>query len=527
MGRIYKLIGSAVVVGASVLAQAVPQNLDMSKLQEQLDQATRAAQQVDMSKIQEQMAAAERAMQHVDMSQINLQMDRARMQFDVALPALNLSLPQINLSLDQIGARSFNMESMLAFAPFQNEQADRVREQADRVREARDRVREQADRVRENEERKIEWYAEGKESIDENRYDRAVQRFNQLLESDSKWSRADGVYYWKAYALNRLGKRDEALAAVAEIAKQFPQSRWVNDAKALQVEIQQSSGRPVSPDSIDDQDLRLLAINSLMNSDSATAIPLVEKVLNDPKNNLALKSKALFVLAQSRTDKAREVVTAYAKNGSNPDLQIKAVQYLGTFRAKDSTQALADIYAANTNVDVRRAVLRSMAISRDSAHLFTSAKTETNVDLRREAIRSLGSMQASNELAQLYATETNTELKASILQSIMASRGGDRLLEIAKNEKNAELRGDAIRFLGSMRNEKTGDALASLYANESDKTVKDQIIRTLGSQGQGKQLVEITRNEKDPELKRAGVQWLGRMHGSKEATDYLMELISK
>lgn len=344
---------------------------------------------------------------------------------------------------------------------------------------------------------------------------------------DSKWSRVDGVYYWKAYALNKLGKRDEALATVGEIAKQFPQSRWVNDAKALQVEIQQASGRPVSPDSIDDQDLKLLAMSSMMNSNSETTIPLIEGVLNNPKNNLALKSKALFLLAQSRTDKAREVVTAYAKNGSNPDLQIKAVQYLGAFRAKESTKALADIYAANTNVDVRRAVLRSMAGARDSADLFNAAKTETNVDLRREAIRSLGSMQASNELAQLYATETNNDLKASILQSIMASRSTDKLLEIAKNEKNAELRGDAIRYLGSMRNEKTGDALASLYGSESDKNVKDQIIRSLGSQGQGKQLVEITRNEKDPELKREGVQWLGRMHGSKEATDYLMELISK
>jgi hypothetical protein len=39
--------------------------------------------------------------------------------------------------------------------------------------------------------------------------------------------------------------------------------------------------------------------------------------------------------------------------------------------------------------------------------------------------------------------------------------------------------------------------------------------------------VEVTRNEKDRELKAQGVLWLGRMKGSKEATDYLMELINK
>ena len=59
---------------------------------------------------------------------------------------------------------------------------------------------------------------------------------------EAKWSRNDGVFYWKAYALNKLGKRDEAQAALAEIPKQFPQSRWINDAKALQVEIQQAKG---------------------------------------------------------------------------------------------------------------------------------------------------------------------------------------------------------------------------------------------------------------------------------------------
>jgi HEAT repeat protein len=185
------------------------------------------------------------------------------------------------------------------------------------------------------------------------------------------------------------------------------------------------------------------------------------------------------------------------------------------------------VYAANTDLAVRRAVLHSMAISRDAAHLFTAAKSETNADLRREAIRSLGTMQAASELSQLYANETNGELKETILASLMMSRDADKLLEIARTEKNAELRGDAIRYLGSMHTEKSGDPLKSLYGSETDKNVKEQIIRTLGEHGLGKQLVEITRAEKDPELKKEGVQWLGRMRNSKEATDYLMELINK
>ena len=93
-------------------------------------------------------------------------------------------------------------------------------------------------------------------------------------------------------------------------------------------------------------------------------------------------------------------------------------------------------------------------------------------------------------------------MKDAILSSLMASRSADKLIEIAKTEKNADLRGDAIRYLGSMHDEEPADALASLYIGETEKNVKPGSIRTLGSQGAGKQLVEITRNEKDLELKR-------------------------
>ena len=47
-----------------------------------------------------------------------------------------------------------------------------------------------------------------------------------------------------------------------------------------------------------------------------------------------LKARALFVLAQSSSPKAREVLVNIAKGGSNPDLQMKAVQYLGIHGGK-------------------------------------------------------------------------------------------------------------------------------------------------------------------------------------------------
>ncbi len=531
MKRIARVLGIVAIVALPLAAQ--------QDLQEQVDRAM-AASQAAMDKLQtpemqdqlsRAMAAAQKAMDHVQMPQLEQVQEELQRAMAAEQRALDKvpTLPQLNkldLPLGWDGSAfddlKFKLDGMFAFAPQDPARPTEVRV---RAQEVRDRAREQRDRTNESEDRNIGIYRSGTDSVDEHRYERSIENFDRVIAN--KWSRADGAYYWKAYALNKLGKRDEALATLAEIPKQFPQSRWIGDANALKVEIQQASGNPVSPENQSDEDLKLIAISSLMNAEPDRTVPLLEKVLSDPKNNLGLKSRALFVLAQNRSDKAREIVTQYAKSGANPDLQIRAVQYLGTFRSPASQQALADVYAANNDVALRRAVLRSMANSRDSARLFAAAKSESNADLRREAIRSLGSMRAANELSQLYASETNAEVKDAILSSLMASRSADKLIEIAKTEKNADLRGDAIRYLGSMHDEKSADALASLYIGETEKNVKAQIIRTLGSQGAGKQLVEITRNEKDLELKKEGVQWLGRMRNSKEATDYLMELINK
>ncbi|HTS76880.1 MAG TPA: HEAT repeat domain-containing protein [Bryobacteraceae bacterium] len=503
---------STLVAGWMVPASA--QDDAQAAMDRAMAEARREMEQIQKPEVQEQL---NRAMEQIQKPEVQEQIHRAMEQVQGEFQ-------------DRIGDRvldglNFRLDGLLALGQQDPDRAQEARERAqearERVQEARERMQEARERIREMDDS----YREATELVDEHRYQRAVDRFDRVIENKS--TRADGAYYWKAYALNKLGKRDEALAALAEIPKQFPQSRWINDANALKIEIQQETGTPVSPEGQSDDDLKVLAINALMNSDPDRAIPLLEKVLNDPKNDLGLKARALFVLAQSPSDRAHAIVLQYARRGPNPDLQMRAVSYVGGYRSKDSQQALADIYSGTSDVDVRRAVLRGMSISRDSAHLLNVAKTETNADLRRDAIRYLGNMQAATELAQLYPAESNNDLKEAILMALLNSHASGKLLEIAKTEKNPELRGDAIRYLGNMHKENSADALSSLYSSESDKNVKEQIIRALGVQGAGKQLVDVVRKEKDPDLKRDGVQWLGRMRGSKEATDYLMELINK
>jgi tetratricopeptide (TPR) repeat protein len=364
-------------------------------------------------------------------------------------------------------------------------------------------------------------YDEGREAIEEGRYDRAIDRFNRVIEM--KGARTDAALYWKAYSQHKLGQRADALTTLADLQKRFADSRWIRDAKALEVEVRQASGQTVAPASVEDEELKLMALRGIMQSDPDQAIPIIEKMLaaaNSPK----VKDRALFVLSQSRSTRARDAIAGVAKGNANPDLQLRAIRYIGMMNSADNRQLLADIYKSSTDAAVKRAILRSFMTSGDRERLFTAAKSETDVSLRGEAVRQLGVMHASSELAQLYQSETSVDVKKSILQAMFVGGDADKLIDLAKNERDPELRKSAIRNLGMMKRPGTTEALTGIYAADTTPDVRKAVINALFVQNNAGALVTLARAEKNAEMKKEIVSKLSVMK-SKEATDYLLELL--
>ena len=406
----------------------------------------------------------------------------------------------------------------------EQEARDREQEKRDREEEARDREQEKRDREQERLDRLGELYENGREALDEDRYDRAEAKFDQLAQLNGP--QTDAALYWKAYAENRLGKRDTALASIAELKRRFPQSRWQKDASALELEVKQSSGQPVHPEAEKDEELRMLALRGILNSDPERAIPLLGKRLESSSASPKEKSQALFVLAQSGSPEAREILGKIARGQSNPDLQRKAIQYLAMFGGAESRKTLAEVYASTSDPAIKRAILRSYMISGDREHLFEAAKSEKDDDVKREAIRQLGIVHAQNELQQLYRTDNSPAVRRELLQAFFLAGDAPRLLEVAQTDKDPDLRRAAIRNLGLIHSEDSAKALQSIYAKETDRGVKEEVLNSFFLQGNAAAIVAIARNEKDPELKKAAVSKLSIMH-SKEATDYLMEILQK
>jgi len=305
-------------------------------------------------------------------------------------------------------------------------------------------------------------YESGQNSLDNSQWNAALTSFNQVAANGG--SRADGALYWKAYTLNKLGRRDEAMAAIAELRKTYASSRWLDDANALEIEVKQAAGQNVSPEAQTDEELKLMALNALVNSDPDRAFPLLENLLKSSQS-LRLKERALFVLAQNSAPRAHQLLEQVARGNGNPDLQLKAIQYLGTTgRRQGGGQTLFEIYGVTNDDNIKRALLRALLTAGDTDHL----------------------------------------------------------MQVVKTEKSPELRAQGIRYLSSKA--ETGDSLVTLWATEQDQQVKRAILDSLNGQQNAKALVDLARKERDTEMKREIVRRLSNMK-SKEATDYWLELL--
>ena len=362
-------------------------------------------------------------------------------------------------------------------------------------------------------------YNEGRGFLDEGDYGDAAGKFSELAQMGGP--QTDAALYWKAYANNKLGKRDVALESIADLKKRFPQSKWKKDAEALEIEMRQGSGHPVNPDTQNDSDLKILALQGIMNNDPSRGIPLVENYLNSSANPKD-KSKALFLLVQSGSPQAQEMLAKIARGQSNPELQRKAVEYLGMTGGKGSGKLLSEIYTGTSDVELKRAVLHSYMISGDRESVAALAKKETNETLKRDAIRQLGLMGDKTELQSLYQSESSVETKKEILQALFLAGDSSRLSELAVSEKNPELRKAAIHSLGLLGAK--DPALQTIYSKETDRGVKEEIMNAYFIGGNAGALVAIAKSEKDPELKKVAVSKLALMN-SKEGNEYMMELL--
>jgi HEAT repeat protein len=274
-----------------------------------------------------------------------------------------------------------------------------------------------------------------------------------------------------------------------------------------------------------DEQMKLLALNGLRDAEPVVAVSQIEKVMAG-NSSLEVKRKALGILSDIDTAQSRELLGRVARGQSVPSLQQEAIRRLGTCGDAASLKILAEIYDTASDVAVKRQILNAFRLADDTPHLLAAAKNEKSTDLRGEAIHQLGLVGASEALAQLYQAETSAGLKSQMIRAFGQADSYNELERLARSEPSPELRRAAIHQLGALDSGRAGASLVTLYQSEKETQVRKEILHSLFTQDNVKAIVGIARKETDPDLRRYAVEQLSHMD-SKEATDYLLEILNK
>ncbi len=261
-------------------------------------------------------------------------------------------------------------------------------------------------------------YAAGTRALNQQRWPDAVAAFSRV--ADSRGKKADAALYWKAYSLNKLGNTALANATCAQLHTSYSTSTWNRDCSALALQLELGQNGMVSSaelqklvaetkniqvstpelgidtphrDQTDpDADLKILALNSLMNRDPAQALPILRNLLTGNQSE-AIRQHALFVLGQNNSPEAQQLMREIILGRTDPALQREAIQMFGITQGKRNDDILEEVYRKSSDQQVKQAVLSAFFISGDAPRLVRLAREEKNLDRKRAIVSQLALMQ--------------------------------------------------------------------------------------------------------------------------------------
>jgi tetratricopeptide (TPR) repeat protein len=277
-------------------------------------------------------------------------------------------------------------------------------------------------------------YSEGAKAMDEQRWSDAVADFDRVAAAKDQL--VDASLYWKAYSLDKLGRRNESIATCDSLSKQQPTSRWNQECLVLRArstvdvtkltdlarqtarlqlalpdmnvpfrtfsglgdsDLYVQSKQPATED-----DIKILALNSLIRQDPAKAVPLLRDLLKSDKP-LTIRKQALFVLSRSKDPQAQALLTEVATAKGDPKMQRAAVQTLALSRGKDAGATLAEVYRDSTDAGVKRAAVNGLFLTHDASRLVQLARSEKDLTMKRDIVAQLSLM--NDQAATDYMVE--------------------------------------------------------------------------------------------------------------------------
>ncbi|HSD45416.1 MAG TPA: HEAT repeat domain-containing protein, partial [Pyrinomonadaceae bacterium] len=288
----------------------------------------------------------------------------------------------------------------------------------------------------------------------------------------------------------------------------------------------------------EDKKLRRSAAYAIGESHDRGTLTTLKSLYEEQKDPEIRRS---VISAAGHTDEeqlAFPFLLSVAKNDADWESRRTAVRQIGHFQRDDTVDELNRIYTSDSNVEIKKAVLRSLSETKNpkaQPRLLDVARTETNADLRKQAIRVLGERgeAAVDDLLRLFDNEPSTDVKRAVLQSlseIKSTRVEDKLFEVARGNDAVELRRHAIRMLGERVSKRSFDFLsATAQSTDANAEVQVQAVRAISERRAEESvplLIKIARTHPNQMVRKQAIRSLGES-GDPRAIDFFREVLSK
>ncbi len=380
-------------------------------------------------------------------------------------------------------------------------------------------------------------FREGRDLIGDENWKGAADKFNGFIESFPKDPNVDAALYWLAFAQAKQEKYADADSRIRLLLKKFPRSNWADDARALQVQIAPNLGKTVEVANDDDEEIKILALESLFRSNPERGMAYVRKLLTPGStDSRRMKEAGIELIRRFGGEQTVPLLIEVIRSQSDPELRKAAIHTLGRTEDERAFDVLLELVNTSTDDEIAKAAV--FAISRfdgDKARntLVGMARNAKSREVRKDAIfwLSRNSDDATlDELMKIFQSETDVEVKKQIVFALkrMGSPGAlAKLYEIARGNGEVEVRKDALHWIGQRGGAEAVNYLIQLYDQESNDEIKNQIIFALSRANDKsalRKLIDIAKRDKSIELRKQAVFWLGRSDDP-EAAKFLEDLL--
>ncbi|MGH7547286.1 MAG: HEAT repeat domain-containing protein [Gemmatimonadales bacterium] len=432
-------------------------------------------------------------------------------------------------------------------------------------------------------------YRAARQALNRSQYRRAAELFEQLRSRYPQSTYAPDAYYWEAFALYRTGSEDGLRAARTALrtqAARHPDAATHRDAEVLLRRVQGElarrgdaeaaeaithevdtiapvpaphaqeprparpppqprPGRPAPPPRLapshcdDEDDIRVAALNAMLQMDEDRAVPILKTVLaRRDEGSTCLRRKAVFLVSQKRSADTEDILLDAARNDPDSEVREQAVFWLSQVGTEKAVAALDSILRHATEETLQEKAIFSLSQQRSprAAAALRSYAERRDVPhrIREQAIFWLsqqGSPQTAEFLKGLFVKLDNDELKEKVLFSFSQMRVArtDRwLLDVALNKsESVEIRKKALFWAGQGHAPITD--LVALYDRTDALEMREQLIFVYSQRREPEavdRLLAIARTDPDRELRKKALFWLGQSRDPRVA-ELLLQIINQ